>query len=378
MPKQDTEDRRGALSQPELARYARHLALPDIGIEGQQKLKAASVLVVGTGGLGSPVCLYLAAAGVGKLGIVDFDQVDESNLQRQIIHGTDDVGRSKTQSAQESISKLNPLVDVEIHSVAFSSANAMEIASDYDIIIDGTDNFATRYLVNDVCVLQGKPNCYGSIFQFDGQASVFGLPGGPCYRCLYPTPPDPGLIPNCAEGGVLGVLPGMIGTIQATEAIKCITGIGESLSGRLLLFDALSMRFRDLVIERNPSCPVCGDHPTIDALIDYQQFCGVPGKDAPQNAWDISASQLKRWIKEDRPLTILDVREPSEYQVRNLNGVLIPLGSLAKRIDELDASIDLVVHCQKGGRSAKAVAILQNAGFENVFNLKGGIDSWAD
>lgn len=374
--KQDGCNQTEVLSQDELNRYARHLTLPEIGIDGQRKLKKCSVLVVGTGGLGSPVCLYLAAAGVGRIGIVDFDQVDESNLQRQIIHGTSDVGRAKTLSARESISSINPFVIVETHEAAFTTANAMEIASHYDIIVDGTDNFATRYLVNDVCVLLGKPNCYGSIFQFEGQASVFGLPGGPCYRCLYPTPPDPGLIPNCAEGGVLGVLPGLIGTIQATEAIKWIAGIGESLSGRLLLLDALSMRFRSLAVNRNENCPVCGDQPTIIAPIDYQQFCGVPPACAPQSDCDISPTQLKQWLEEKRRITILDVREPHEYKIRNLDGVLIPLGILRERLGELNRSSDIVVHCQKGGRSVKAIEILKNAGFKNIFNLKGGLDAW--
>lgn len=366
------------LAREETARYARHLTLPEVGTRGQNQLKSASVLVVGTGGLGSPVALYLAAAGVGRIGIVDFDRVEYSNLQRQIIHGSEDVGRSKVDSAAESIGNINPFVQVDKHDQAFSSENAMRIGVDYDIIIDGTDNFATRYLVNDVCVLLGKPNCYGSIFRFEGQASVFGLGDGPCYRCLYPKPPNPGLIPNCAEGGVLGILPGLVGTIQATEAIKIILGIGDSLSGRLLLLDALDMKFRELAINRDPNCPVCGDHPTITAPIDYDQFCGTPKKDAAQSPWDIEPAELKRRLDSGEAITVLDVREPHEYEICNLGGTLIPLGELAQRHQELDRSRPIVVHCKMGGRSAKAVKLLRDAGFDDVSNLNGGINRWSN
>lgn len=367
----------GMLAREETARYARHLVLPEVGTAGQGKLKSASVLVVGTGGLGSPVSLYLAAAGVGRIGIVDFDRVEYSNLQRQIIHGSDDVGRSKVDSAAESINSVNPLVHVEKHDVAFTSENAMQIGQNYDIIIDGTDNFATRYLVNDVCVLLGKPNCYGSIFRFEGQASVFGLGGGPCYRCLYPKPPDPGLIPNCAEGGVLGILPGIVGTIQATEAIKIILGIGDSLSGRLLLLDALEMKFRELQVSRDPNCPVCGNHPTIQAPIDYNQFCGVAKQEAEQSPWDIEPAELKRRLESGENLIVLDVREPHEFEICNLNGTLIPLGELADRHGELDRSTPIVVHCKMGGRSAKAVQLLRDLGYRDVSNLNGGINRWS-
>ncbi|QEG01749.1 putative adenylyltransferase/sulfurtransferase MoeZ [Stieleria maiorica] len=367
----------GMLAREETARYARHLTLPEVGTEGQVKLKSASVLVVGTGGLGSPVALYLAAAGVGRLGIVDFDRVEYSNLQRQIIHGSDDVGRPKVDSAAESIGNVNPLIQIDRHDQALTSANAMQIAADYDIIIDGTDNFATRYLVNDVCVLLGKPNCYGSIFRFEGQASVFGLPGGPCYRCLYPKPPDPGMIPNCAEGGVLGILPGIVGTIQATEAIKLILGIGESLSGRLLLLDALEMRFRELKVSRDPSCPVCGDQPTITAPIDYDQFCGTPKQDSTQSPWDIEPTEFKRRLDAGEPMTVLDVRKQHEYDICNLGGTLIPLDELPTRLGELDRSRTIVVHCKLGMRSAKAVQILRDAGFPDVSNLNGGIIRWS-
>ena len=365
------------LSTEETSRYARHLTLPEVGSEGQAKLKAASVLIVGTGGLGSPVSLYLAAAGVGRIGIVDFDRVEYSNLQRQIIHGTEDVGRSKVDSAAEAIADINPLIKIEKHDQAFTSENAMRIASDYDMVIDGTDNFATRYLVNDVCVLLGKPNCYGSIFRFEGQASVFGLDGGPCYRCLYPKPPEPGLIPNCAEGGVLGVLPGIVGTIQATEAIKIILGIGDHLSGRLLLLDALEMKFRQLKVNRDTDCPVCGDRPTITSPIDYEQFCGVPKASDSQSPWDIEPSELKRRMDATDQLTLLDVREPHEFEICNLGGTLIPLGELPDRHGELERSASIIVHCKMGGRSAKAVQLLRDAGFTDVSNLKGGITAWS-
>lgn len=370
-------DDQGSLSSEEYTRYARHLTLPEVGVRGQAKLKAASVLIVGTGGLGSPVAMYLAAAGVGRLGIVDFDQVEHSNLQRQIIHASENVGRSKVDSAAEMLRGVNPLIRVDCYEHAFTSANAMPIAAEYDIIIDGTDNFATRYLVNDVCVLLNKPNCYGSIFRFEGQASVFGHDGGPCYRCLYPQPPAPGTVPSCAEGGVLGVLPGIVGTMQATEAIKIILGIGESLSGRLLLIDALDMKFRQMKVRRDANCPICGDHPTIHAPIDYEQFCGTKAVDASQSPWDIEASELKRRRDSGETFTLLDVREPHEYEICNLGGLLIPLGELAERSTELDRDQPIVVHCKLGMRSAKAVKLLRDLGFNHVDNLKGGINGWS-
>ena len=368
---------RATLTSDELTRYARHLTLPEVGAEGQKKLKSASVLVVGTGGLGSPVAMYLAAAGVGRLGIVDFDRVEYSNLQRQIIHASESVGRSKIESASETIASVNPLVKVDRYEEALTSNNAMRIAADYDIIIDGTDNFATRYLVNDVCVLLKKPNCYGSIFRFEGQASVFGHDGGPCYRCLYPQPPAPGTVPSCAEGGVLGVLPGIVGTIQATEAIKLILGIGNSLSGRLLLIDAADMKFREMKVRRDPKCPVCGDHPTINAPIDYDQFCGINAADKPQSPWDIEATELKRRMDCGESFILLDVREPHEYEICNLEGMLIPLGELEQRYRELDQHDSIVVHCKLGMRSARAVKFLRDSGFTNVENLKGGINGWS-
>lgn len=368
------------LSPDERSRYARHLSLPEVGMAGQAKLRAASVLIVGTGGLGSPVAMYLAAAGVGRLGIVDFDRVEYSNLQRQIIHSTESVGRPKVQSAAETIARINPLVTVDAIDEALTSENAMTVASDYDIIIDGTDNFATRYLVNDVCVLLKKPNCYGSIFRFDGQASVFGHGEGPCYRCLYPQPPAPGTVPSCAEGGVLGILPGIVGTIQATEAIKIILQIGDSLSGRLLLIDAAEMRFREMRVRRNVDCPVCGDSPTITAPIVYNHFCGSPMADtptAPQSLWDIEPSDLKRLFDEGSDFFLLDVREPHEYDICHLGGNLIPLGELAERHEELPKDRPIVVHCKLGGRSAKAVQQLRDLGFRDVNNLRGGIDAWS-
>ncbi len=367
------------LSQDEALRYARHLTLPEVGSTGQAKLTAGSVLLIGTGGLGSPAAMYLAAAGVGRLGIVDFDKVDASNLQRQIIHGTGDIGRSKVESAVESIGEINPLVKVESYDEAFTSKNALKIASSYDVVIDGTDNFATRYLVNDVCVLLGKPNCYGSIFRFEGQASVFAHDGGPCYRCLYPQPPAPGVVPSCAEGGVLGVLPGIIGVIQATEAVKLIMGIGDSLSQRLLLFDALAMKFRELRVRRDPTCPVCGDRPTITEPIDYHQFCGTSSSsspDAPQSPWDIEPEELKHKIARNETFLLVDVREPHEYQICHLDGTLIPLGELEDRHEELDRNATIIVHCKMGGRSARAVQLLRDKGFRDVSNLKGGIHAW--
>ena len=386
------------LTNEEIARYSRHLILPEVGMEGQQKLKAAKVLCVGTGGLGAPLALYLAAAGVGTIGLVDFDVVDESNLQRQIIHSQATVGKLKVDSAEIMINGLNKNTKVVKHNTMLTSANAMEIFKDYDVIADGTDNFQTRYLVNDACVLLGKPNAYGSIFRFEGQASVFGLPEGPCYRCLYPEPPPPGLVPSCAEGGVLGILPGLVGVIQATETIKLILGIGEPLVGRLLLVDALGMTFRTLKLRKNPACPVCGPNPTVTELIDYDQFCGIAppaavgplevsshgAVDANANVVDgvpqISVEQLKqRQDAGDRPF-VLDVREPHEYAIVNLSAPLIPVGQIGSRLNEIPVGKDdeIVVHCKSGGRSQKAALELKAAGFTNVKNLAGGITAWAE
>ncbi len=372
------------LNKDELARYDRHLTLPEVGLEGQRKLKAASILLIGAGGLGSPLGLYLAAAGVGRLGLVDFDVVDHSNLQRQILHGTKDVGRKKLDSAKDRLADINPHTQVDTYELALRSENALGIVKEYDIIIDGTDNFQTRYLANDASVLLGKPNVYGSIFRFEGQASVFyPKAGGPCYRCLYPEPPPPGLVPSCAEGGVLGILPGVIGVIQATEAIKLIIGEGELLVGRLLLFDALKMKFRELKLRRNPECPLCGDHPTIKHLIDYDQFCGVtpPPAATEVSDWEITPLQLRQRLDNGERVTIIDVREPHEWQIANLETYgsrLIPLGQFADRIGELDQNDDIVVHCKMGGRSAKAYEVLKKAGFTRIKNLKGGILAWAD
>ncbi len=376
------------LSKEEIARYSRHLIMPEVGMEGQRKLKAASILLIGTGGLGSPLGLYLAAAGVGRLGLVDFDVVDHSNLQRQIIHGTKDVGRPKIQSAKDRLSDINPHIQIDTYETALRAENALGIVKDYDVIIDGTDNFQTRYLANDASVLLGKPNVYGSIFRFDGQASVFyPKAGGPCYRCLYPEPPPPGMVPSCAEGGVLGILPGIIGVIQATEAIKLIIGEGEPLIGRLLLFDALKMKFRELKLRRNVDCPLCGEHPTIKELIDYDLFCGItpPAQEAakPTEAadWEITPAQLKAELDSGKPLTIIDVREPHEWQISNLEPYgarLIPLGQFPARVNELDSADEIVVHCKMGGRSAKAYEVLKQAGFKKIRNLKGGILAWAD
>ncbi len=370
------------LTKDDLARYARHLILPEVGEEGQRKLKAARVLCVGTGGLGSPLALYLAAAGVGTLGLVDFDVVDASNLQRQIIHSTADIGRKKLDSAAEKVSALNPDLNVVKHDTVLSSANALEILKDYDVIADGTDNFPTRYLVNDACVLLGKPNAYGSIFRFEGQASVFATEHGPCYRCLYPEPPPPGLVPNCAEGGVLGILPGLIGVIQATETIKLILGRGESLAGRLLLVDALNMRFSELKLRKNPECPVCGAHPTVTKLIDYQQFCGlapaVQEETAVKNGIpQITATELKQRMDAGEGLFILDVREPFEYQIANIGGKLIPMNQVPQRLDEIDRDREIVVHCKAGGRSQRVAEFLKQAGYPNVANMAGGILAWS-
>jgi adenylyltransferase/sulfurtransferase len=369
------------LSKEEVQRYSRHLIMPEVGMEGQLKLKRARVLTIGTGGLGAPLGLYLAAAGVGHLGLVDFDVVDNSNLQRQVTFTTADVGKPKSEAAKARLSALNPAIEIVSYETRLTSDNALELFRDYDIIVDGTDNFPTRFLVNDACVLLGKPNVYGSIFRFEGQATVFGYPGGPCYRCLYPEPPPPGLVPSCAEGGVLGVLPGIVGSIQAMETIKLILGTGEPLVGRLLLFDALAMRFRELKLKRNPECPMCGDHRTITKLIDYEEFCGIRGEEAPamtDGMREISATELKARQDRGDNLFVLDVREPHEYQICNLNGKLIPLGDLQRRVNELDSSAEMVVHCRSGKRSADAIRFLQTAGFKKLWNLKGGILAWAD
>jgi len=368
------------LSNDEILRYSRHLIMPEVGMAGQQKLKAARVLCVGAGGLGSPLALYLAAAGVGTMGLVDFDVVDYTNLQRQIIHTTDDVGRPKLDSAAEKLNAINPFVNVRKFETKLSSANALDIFREFDIVADGTDNFPTRYLVNDACVLSGKPNVYASIFRFEGQASVFATKHGPCYRCLYPEPPPPGLVPSCAEGGVLGILPGLLGVIQATEVIKLILGSGDPLIGRLLLVDALGMTFRELRLRKNTDCPVCGANPTIRELIDYNEFCGIRGEEAPVTASvpEIQPIELKARLDAGDDIFILDVREPHEYQICNLGGHLIPLGDLPARMNELDSSREIVAHCRSGVRSAKAVTLLRQAGFGKVKNLAGGILAWAD
>jgi sulfur-carrier protein adenylyltransferase/sulfurtransferase len=378
-----------ALSKDEILRYSRHLIIPEVGIEGQQKLKAARVLLVGAGGLGAPLGLYLTAAGVGHIGLVDFDVVDFTNLQRQVIHATADVGRKKLDSAAEKMQAINPHVHITKHEVALSSENALDILKDYDLVVDGTDNFPTRYLVNDACVLLNKPNVYGSIFRFEGQATVFAYEGGPCYRCLYPEPPPPGLVPSCAEGGVLGILPGTIGLIQATEAVKLILGIGEPLVGRLLLYDALAMRFRELKLRKNPECPICGEHRTITQLIDYHQFCGVPqpsaqGGPAPAeetkvNEGEIDVTELKQKMDRGDNFVLIDVREPHEYKICSIPGArLIPLGEFPRHVGEFDPNADIVIHCRSGMRSAKACAVLRQAGFQHVRNVVGGILAWSD
>lgn len=370
-----------ALSPEELARYSRHLILPEVGMEGQQRLKNARVLCIGAGGLGSPLAFYLAAAGVGTLGLVDFDVVDASNLQRQIIHSTKDIGRSKLDSAEEKLKALNPLLNVVKYETKLTSANALEIFRGFDIVADGTDNFPTRYLVNDACVLTGKPNVYGSIFRFDGQASIFSTPDGPCYRCLYPEPPPPGLVPSCAEGGVLGILPGLVGVIQATEVIKLILGKGDALVGRLLLIDAMQMRFREMKLRKNPECPVCGANPTIRELIDYQAFCGIKVEQpmSIQNGVEqISPQQLKQELDSGQGVFVLDVREPYEFQIANIGGHLIPLNDLPKRVGELNPQQDIVVHCKMGGRSQQAAEFLKRSGFSKVRNLAGGIIRWSE
>jgi len=364
----------------EILRYSRHLIMPEVGMEGQQKLKAARVLCIGAGGLGSPLALYLTAAGVGTLGVVDFDVVDYTNLQRQIIHSTADVGRKKLDSAAEKLKGINPFLHLRTFETKLTSANALELFREFDVVADGTDNFPTRYLVNDACVLTGKPNVYGSIFRFEGQASVFATEQGPCYRCLYPEPPPPGLVPSCAEGGVLGILPGLVGVLQATEVLKLILGIGDPLIGRLLLIDSLGMKFRELKLRKNPECPACGTHPTITKLIDYNEFCGIRGEEKPVEAGipEMQVEELKRRLDAGEDVFILDVREPHEYQICNLGGHLIPLADLPKRVNELDTSREIVAHCKMGGRSAKAVQFLRQAGFTKVKNLTGGITAWAD
>ena len=371
------------LTTEDLSRYSRHLILPEVGMEGQQKLKAARVLCVGTGGLGSPLAFYLTAAGVGTLGLVDFDVVDASNLQRQIIHSTKDIGRKKLDSAEEKLTALNPAIRIVKHETMLTSANAMEILKGYDIVADGTDNFPTRYLVNDACVLLGKPNVYGSIFRFEGQASVFATEQGPCYRCLYPEPPPPGLVPSCAEGGVLGILPGLVGVIQATEVIKLILGKGESLIGRLLLVDALSMRFRELKLRKNPECPVCGQNPTVTELIDYQHFCGIV-PETPQEASvkngipQLSVKDLKRRIDAGEDVYILDVREPYEYRIAQIGGKLIPQTDVPNRLAEIDRDREIIVQCRSGVRSQRIAEFLKQQGYPRVVNLAGGILAWAD
>jgi sulfur-carrier protein adenylyltransferase/sulfurtransferase len=376
------------LSKDEYERYSRHLILPEVGVAGQKKLKAASILCVGTGGLGAPLTMYLAAAGVGRIGLVDFDVVDASNLQRQIIHGTSWIGKPKIDSAEHRLKDINPYVDIVRYPVRLSSENALEIFKDYDIIIDGTDNFPTRYLVNDACVLLNKPNVYGSIFRFDGQATVFHYEDGPCYRCLYPEPPPPGLVPSCSEGGVLGILPGIIGVIQATEAVKIILGAGRTLKGRLMLYDALNMSFRELKLRKNPECPVCGTHPTVTSLIDYEEFCGIPQARAEEEAakasmGEITATELKQLLDQKANVVIIDVRNPDEFATTRIPGtVLVPLplieqGEGIEKVRSLVNGSELVVHCRSGMRSAKALAILQTAGIIGK-NLKGGIHAWSD
>ena len=370
------------LNTEQINRYKRHLILPEVGMDGQLKLLSAKVLCIGAGGLGSPLTLYLAAAGVGRLGIVDFDVVDFTNLQRQVIHRTADVGKPKLASAQAAIHGINPNVEVVGYETRLTSQNALHLFEGYDIIVDGTDNFPTRYLVNDACVLLGKPNVYGSIFRFEGQASVFYARKGPCYRCLYPEPPPPGLVPSCAEGGVLGVLPGIVGCIQAMEAIKLIVARGQPLIGRLVLFDALSMKFRELKLRKDPECPVCGTHPTITRLIDYEQFCGIRGEEHPAvmtGIPEITPREVKKMMDAKQPFVLIDVREPHEFQICRIPGsTLIPLGEVPKRMHELDSAQEIVVHCRSGQRSARAVELLIKAGFHKIHNLKGGILAWSD
>jgi adenylyltransferase/sulfurtransferase len=371
------------LSHEQILRYSRHLLMPEVGLQGQIKLKNSSALVIGTGGLGSPVALYLAAAGIGRIGLVDYDIVDSSNLQRQVIHGTSTVGKLKVESAKERLQDLNPDIQVDIYNEPYTSENAMRIAKDYDVIIDGTDNFPTRYLTNDVCVMLGKPNIYGSIFRFDGQVSVFHAEKGPCYRCLFPEPPPPGLVPSCAEGGVLGILPGTVGTLQATEALKVLLGIGTPLIGKLLLYNALDMSFDFVTLKKNPKCRVCGPNADIKELIDYEEFCGVPGHHADDTSaganWDITAQEMKERLERDPNLILLDVREPHELEIAAIKGAKnIPLGEVAQRMSELDSAEEMVVFCKRGSRSARAIEILSSAGFKKMKNLKGGINAWAE
>src|ERR1035437_2236776 len=381
IPTEALQQQEVKLSKEEVQRYSRHLIMPEVGLDGQLKLKRARVLMIGACGLGAPLGLYLAAAGVVHLGLVDFDVVDSSNLQRQVTFTTADVGKPKSEAAKARLLALNPMIEIEAYETRLTSDNALELFRDYDIIVDGTDNFPTRFLVNDACLLLGKPNVYGSIFRFEGQATVFGFPGGPCYRCLYPEPPPPGLVPSCAEGGVLGVLPGIIGAIQAMETIKLILGSGDPLVGRLLLFDALAMRFRELKLHKNPACPLCGEHRTITKLIDYEEFCGIRGEEAPpmtNGIPEITPKELKARLDRGDDIFILDVREPHEFQICNLQGKLIPLGELPRRVSELDSSHEMVVHCRSGKRSADAIQFLQKAGFKKLLNLKGGILAWSD
>lgn len=370
------------LSHEEILRYSRHLLIPDVGLEGQRKLKASAVLVIGTGGLGSPVALYLAAAGIGRIGLVDYDVVDTSNLQRQVIHGTANIDKLKVESARDRMLDLNPAIQVDVYNEPFTSENALSIAKNYDLLIDGTDNFPTRYLTNDVCVMLGIPNIYGSIFRFDGQVSVFDAQKGPCYRCLFPEPPPPGLVPSCAEGGVLGVLPGTIGTLQATEALKVLLGIGEPLIGKLLLYNALDMSFDFVKLRKNPKCKVCSAEPEITKLIDYEAFCGVPSyahdEGAVGGGWDITAVELAERLKTGNHIRLIDVREPHELEISHLDGAdLIPLGEMAGRMSELDSAEDIVLVCKSGTRSARALELLASAGFRKMKNLKGGINAWA-
>jgi sulfur-carrier protein adenylyltransferase/sulfurtransferase len=369
-----------SLTNEEILRYSRHLIMPEVGMEGQLKLKGSKVLLIGTGGLGAPLGLYLTAAGVGHIGLVDFDVVDFTNLQRQVTFGTRDVGKPKTEAARARLTNLNPDVKITTYETKLTSANALELFKDYDVVVDGTDNFPTRYLVNDACILLGKPNVYGSIFRFEGQVTVFGMPGGPCYRCLYPEPPPPGLVPSCAEGGVLGVLPGIVGSLQALETIKLIIGKGDSLEGRLVLFDALAMKFRELKLRKNQHCPMCGTARKIHELIDYNDFCGIRGEEEPESDLhvpELTPRELKEKLDRGEDIFVLDVREPHEYQICNLHGHLIPLGELPRRVHELDSAREIVAHCKSGKRSAQAVDFLRQAGFRKIYNLRGGILSWS-
>jgi adenylyltransferase/sulfurtransferase len=370
------------LTHPEILRYSRHLLMPEVGLEGQKRLKAASVLLIGTGGLGSPAGMYLAAAGVGRIGLVDYDVVDYTNLQRQIVHGTSGLGQRKVLSARDRLLDINPAIQVDVYDEPFTSENAFRIAEPYQLIVDGTDNFPTRYLVNDLCVLTGKPNVYGSIFRFEGQLSVFWAEKGPCYRCLFPEPPPPGMVPSCAEGGVFGVLPGTIGTLQATEALKLLLGIGEPLIGKLLIFDALRMSFEELRLKKNPHCRVCSDQPEVTELIDYEAFCGVPGHDRAEpglaSEWEIEPEELAERIQHGKRPRLIDVREPHELEISRIQGAeLMPLGSLAAHLHELDSAEEIVLFCKSGSRSARAVELLAGAGFRKQRHLRGGINAWA-